>query len=367
MTKIVTEIRMLANAIAKPALLFYALPWLMLLLVLGTIAQRYIGLYQSQKIFFGSFILWVGLIPLPGAYTTIGIIALGLCAKLILKSPIKKQYAGTIIAHVSVICLLLGGLVTALSREEGYMVLGNGDSSHMVSDYHQRELAILKNGELIIAVPHDELHAGEVISNAKLPFTLTISNYCYQCKVVARDHPDVSLRGLAAKFDIASASLDAQDEKNQSGITFVLSGATKADGTYLSFEPLTEQPEFSVGKDKYKILMRPSERSIPFTIRLNHFEKLEYPGTEMARSYRSEVEVTDGALKWNTVIEMNQPLRYCGYTLYQSSFLDNEGKLFTVLAVVKNSGAIFPYLAIVTLCIGLIIHMLIIFSRRKTV
>jgi len=366
MTKIMTDIRKLAEAFARPTLLFYALPWLMLLLVLGTIAQRYIGLYQSQKIFFGSFVLWVGFFPLPGAYTTLGIIALGLCAKLLLKSPLKKHKAGTLIAHASMLLLLLGGLITAISREEGYMVLGDNDSSHQVLDYHQRELAIIKNGDVVEAIPHGELHIGKVITDPGIPFSITISNYCYQCKATARQNPDISLRGLAAKMDITSAPLDQEDAKNQSGVVFSISGASKeADGSYLSYEALNQQPEFTIGKDKYQVLMRQSERDIPFTIHLLHFDKVEYPGTNVARSYQSQVEVIDGALKWNALIEMNQPLRYRGYTLYQSSFIENDGKLFTVLAVVKNSGALFPYLAVLTLCIGLVIHLIIVFSRKK--
>src|SRR6201995_1098163 len=121
MSIIIKEIRSAAQFLAKPVLMFYALPWLMLLLVLGTVAQRYIGLYQSQKLFFGSFIFWLGVIPLPGAYATIGLLAIALCAKLVLKSPVRKHNAGTIIAHASVVVLLVGGLITAASREEGYM------------------------------------------------------------------------------------------------------------------------------------------------------------------------------------------------------------------------------------------------------
>lgn len=368
MVRLKADIRALASAFAQPTLLFYALPWLMIMLILGTVAQRYIGLYQSQKIFFGSFLLWVGYLPLPGAYTTLALIALGLCCKLLLKSPPRKHNMGVIVSHVSILVLLLGGLVTAVARQEGYMVLGDNDTSHLVSDYHQRELAILKNGSLVEAIPGNKLYAGYMIDDVRIPFSLHIVSYCYQCKPVARENSDIALRGLAGKFDIVPAPLDPEDAKNQSGVVFKISGTLKeADGTYLSYQALNEQPEFMIGKDKYQVLMRQSERSIPFDVRLIHFDKSEYPGTHEARSYSSKVEVIDGKLRWNTVIEMNQPLRYHGYTLYQSSFIENGGKLYTVLAVVRNTGAIFPYLAILTLCIGLVIHLIIIFSRKKAV
>ena len=41
-------------------------------LTAGTLAQKWLGLYAAQKIFFASFIIWVGPIPLPGGYTLTG-------------------------------------------------------------------------------------------------------------------------------------------------------------------------------------------------------------------------------------------------------------------------------------------------------
>jgi len=250
----------LLRALARPTLLFYALPWLMCLLALGTVAQRYIGLYQSQNLFFGSFLLWVGPVPLPGAYSLLALIALSLLANLALSLPFTRAQAGIILTHVSVVILLVGGLMTALDRQEGYMVLGEGESAHTVFDY--------------------------------------------------------------------------------------------------------QQPDFVGGQDRYSL--KPSAtRELPFTIRLKHFDKSDYPGTSMARSYDSDVVVKDGGLEWNASITMNHPLRLHGYTLYQSSFIDKDGRLLTVLAVVKNVGWLLPYLAIATLCVGLLLHLVILSARRR--
>ncbi len=366
MTRIIAEIRLLADILTKPSLLFYALPWLMLMLVMGTVSQRYIGLYQSQKLFFGSFIFRVGIIPLPGAYAAIGLIALALCAKLILKSPLRKHHIGIIIAHASVLVLLAGGLITAISREEGYLVLGDNEASHVVSDYHDRELAILKNGELLQKIPYTELSAGKGITDARMPFSVRILSYCFNCNMEMHGNSDPAVHDMAARFAISALTPEREDAKNQSGVVFEVAGnAGKAKGTYLTSQALNKQPEFSVGKDRYQVFIRQAERDIPFDLRLIKFTKSDYPGTDMARSYQSEVEVIDGALKWKTVIEMNQPLRYRGYTLYQSSFAEQDGKLFTVLAVVKNSGEIFPYLAISSLCVGLVIHLVTTFLLRR--
>jgi len=42
---------------AKPYILFYTLPWLMVLLVWGTIAQKDMGIYEAQAMFFSSWSL----------------------------------------------------------------------------------------------------------------------------------------------------------------------------------------------------------------------------------------------------------------------------------------------------------------------
>ena len=365
MNKITNHIKPLLNFLARPTLLFYALPWLMLLLVLGTVAQRYIGLYQSQKLFFGSFIFWLGVIPLPGAYAAIGMIALALCAKLALKSPLRRHNAGTIIAHASVVVLLVGGLITATTREEGYMVLADGQSGSAVSDYHNRELALMKNDRALMNVPRSEVYEGKKITDTQLPFSITVDKYCENCQVSGITNASAAMKGLAEKLTISSIALDPEDAKNQSGAVFEIAGAGEADGTYVTAQALNQQPEFSIGKDKYRIVLRQSERNLPFSLKLVKFEKSEYPGTELARSYRSEVEVTDGGLKWGKVIEMNEPLRYRGYTFYQSSFVNNDGKLSSVLAVVRNSGNAFPYIAITALCIGMLIHIAVRILRRK--
>ncbi|MEI6730894.1 MAG: cytochrome c biogenesis protein ResB, partial [Pseudomonadota bacterium] len=332
--------------------------------ILGTVAQRYIGLYESEKLFFGSFILWVGAIPLPGAYSILGLFAVSLALKLLFKSKFTKRNSGIIIAHASSLILLAGGLITSVYREEGYIVLENLQRDNVISDYYLRELSITKNGQQIGTIGNNELQAGTLFKQADLPFEIEIKNYCYQCNIVDRSDKNQKYKGLAEKFDIVAAGAAKNDAGNQSGVVFEIKNApTNYDGTYIGSEILNKQPEIIIGKDSYKITIQAVKRTLPFNLKLLEFEKREHPGTEIAKSYRSRVSVIDGKLDWKADIEMNSPLRYRGYTIYQSSFINNGDKILSVLAVVKNVGEIFPYLAVISLCIGLVIHLLIIFSR----
>jgi cytochrome c biogenesis protein len=70
---------------------------------------------------------------------------------------------------------------------------------------------------------------------------------------------------------------------------------------------------------------------LPFTIELKKFI-VEYYSTGMPRLFASEVQVTDGETgdTFPAKIEVNEPLRYKGVTVYQSSFDDGGSTLSLV-------------------------------------
>ncbi len=67
---------------------------------------------------------------------------------------------------------------------------------------------------------------------------------------------------------------------------------------------------------------------LPFSLKLNKF-LVDYYSTGMPSSFKSEVEVTDPdtGKSFSQTIEVNEPLRYKGVTVYQSSFDDGGSKL----------------------------------------
>lgn len=361
------QCRTLLNFLAKPTLFFYALPWLMVLLVAGTVAQRDLGLYRAEKIYFNALLFWLGPVPLPGAFLVLALMAVSLTAKLILKSPWRRGKLGTLITHGSMLVLLVGGLVSALGREEGYIELAVGDQSTAISDYHDRVLAVVRNGMTVAVVPESELAAGTAIALYRLPFQIKPQLYCRNCDPVARTAPvDPAFHGAAASMNLVAAPLLAQDEDNRAGVVFAVTGSdATVSGTYLAFDGLKQMPSLTVDSYHYDIIIRHAERELPFTVRLVDFQKTVHPGTDIARSYAATVAVIDGAATWQTVISMNEPLRYRGYTFYQASFIDRDGKLSSVLTVVRNRGQLFPYIAITMLCLGMGVHLTQHAARRR--
>ncbi len=354
--KFITNI---VRLLASPALVVYILPWLMILLVIGTISQRYIGLYESERLFFSAWVVWFGPVPMPGTYPTLGLLALALLAKISCKSKWVKQQAGIIITHIGALLLLFGGLVTAITSEEGYITLAEGQVINTVSDYHQREFAIIKNGKLLAAIAHNNLYDGLTVRPEGLPFVITIKTYCRHCVPQAIEKPLPQYRTIARKLTLLPAPLQKEDEDNMAGVIFSVTGAdAEQDGIYIVYEPTPHQPTISIGNDTYMIAMRKTQRPLPFAVKLNKFQKFTHPGTNMAREYQSDITIIEAnGLQWQHSIRMNEPLRTHGYTLYQSSFIDARGKPLSVLAVVKNHGFIFPYIASLIMAIGLLIHV----------
>ncbi|MCD8563108.1 MAG: cytochrome c biogenesis protein ResB [Alphaproteobacteria bacterium] len=367
----------LIRSLARPAIVFYTMPLLIALLIAGTLAQTQIGVYEAQKQFFASFILWVPLgddffLPLPGGFLLMGFIALNLTLKFILYSKWRWRQAGIILAHLGALTLLIGGLLTALFAREGYMALAEGQTSPFVYDYNARELSVFSGNEALAKVPFTALKQGQKLSIPTLPFTLTPLALCANCDITrredtAQDFLQGAARDLATKMALSSKALDKENEKNLAGLTFAVTGAGKnQDGSYIAFEAMPRPVTIKADGKDYQIIMGKVQRTLPFALELVTFKKTDHPGTDMAKDYSSDLIVHDGALNWKAHIEMNEPLRYRGYTFYQSSFDQGEkGKNISILSVVENKGRLVPYIGTIIIAAGLILHLALML-RRKT-
>ncbi len=354
-----TEPRQILDFFSGPKPFNYALPVAMLYLVVGTVAQKYIGLYAATQIFFSDPILWLGPVPLPGLPFVLAVITLNLTLKLILKSAWTRQKAGIIVTHLGALLLLYGGLFTALFSSEGYLDLLPDQEKSVVSDYHQREFVLLNTkGESLQSFPVSELNVGKSLRISQPPLKIEILESCRNCAIVARQDAGEDFKGMAANMSLKPAPLKIQDEENLTGATFSLEGS-QDDGNYLVLDEVPKLPEIRAGEETFLFALRKTQRPLPFTVKLLEFRRDLHPGTEMARAYESRVEIIDGQARWETVISMNQPLRYKGYTFFQSSFVQTPAGEMSVLAVVHNVGRIFPYLSGILMCLGLILHLVL--------
>ncbi len=351
--------------LASSKLVFFTLPWLMLLLFAGTIVQRSIGLFEAERLFFNSWFVWFGFVPLPGLYSVLALLTVGLITKLVFKYSWKRNQAGSILTHIGVLVLLIGGLVTALQAEEGFIALEKGEPVKLVSDYHKRELIVFKNEALFTTVPFDTL-SSESLSR-KLPFKVDLTYKCRNCAPKLEAHKSDAARGLAAEVILENQPLEKEDEANLSGISFTISGTQNDDGIYVLYEAIGRAVDINYKGDDFKLILHKQQRALPFQVRLNDFKKTSYDGSDIASEYQSEVSIIDeSGIEFTDIIYMNDPLRTQGYTLYQSSFIDVEqGEPISIIAVVKNKGFWFPYLASVIIGVGLILQTLSRLNRAR--
>ncbi len=117
-----------------------------------------------------------------------------------------------------------------------------------------------------------------------------------------------------------------------------------------------EQPvELLMGKDAVVVEYRPARRELPFAIKLLDFRKIDYPGTQMAAAFESDVELTDpqrGIILMRK-ISMNNPLRYRGFSFFQSSYIPGPPET-TVLSVRSDPGTPFVYAGFAIVIAGII-------------
>lgn len=360
------RIKRIGMFLSRPDVFFYTLIWLMILLVLGTVAQKYVGLYAAQQRYFASFIVWAGPLPLPGGMFTMAVIFLGLLSKLVFASPWRWKNSGVIITHIGALLLLLGGLITAFHTTEGSMTIVEGQGADFFSDYHKREFVVENTAarETFVSIPWKDIRQGAVVEVPQIKASIEILRACRNCVVSERevlpgDPMLKELRGHAQDVDFDSAPLEKEDTENRAGVLLRLKGAGEADGVYAAFDFSGENPQIAAGGASYRLDLRRARTYLPFEIQLTDFEKQYYPGTDLPRSFKSDIVLIDGDSEWRGVVQMNEPLRYRGYTFYQSSYMDTGEKEGTVFAVVKNTGRLFPYISSVVMCIGLLVHMFI--------
>lgn len=96
----------------------------------------------------------------------------------------------------------------------------------------------------------------------------------------------------------------------------------------------------------------PETSPLPFMLGLDDFRKEDYPGSDMAMEYESDVQLTIGdAEPVSLTISMNKPLEHDGWKVYQAGFV---GDSVTVLSVTKDPGLIPMYIGCTGLCIGIV-------------
>lgn len=107
--------------------------------------------------------------------------------------------------------------------------------------------------------------------------------------------------------------------------------------------------------DKRQVMLHfgPERKLLPFWVRLDKFHKVDYPGTDMAMSYQSDVGIIfPGQAEKKFDIYMNHPYAHGPWKVYQSSF---QGTTVSVFSVMHDPGLWLTYIASAFLCLGVVV------------
>ncbi|HOX50998.1 MAG TPA: cytochrome c biogenesis protein CcsA, partial [Fibrobacteria bacterium] len=118
------------------------------------------------------------------------------------------------------------------------------------------------------------------------------------------------------------------------------------------------------------ILLRRATHPMPFSVRLVSFKREDHPGSTRAKSFESRLLVQEAdAPPREALIRMNHPLRIGDFTVYQSSWREDErtGEERTILAVVENPAGKLPYWATFLVALGLAVHLIPRLRRPQAV
>ncbi|MDA3962867.1 MAG: cytochrome c biogenesis protein ResB [Planctomycetota bacterium] len=336
--------------LGNPAIFAWSSAWLMVLLVVGTIDQKYHGLYAAQDRYFSSWLLWAfDIIPLPGTRLTLTIVFVCLVCFCFTRRALRKP--GLLIAHIGAALLLLGGFLTETLRQEGTMPLLEGQAGVMIQSERAIELAAINESgpehDLVIAFSDASLQAAAELSHSQLGFRVHVLA-CHRN----------AIRGPAGSL---IAKPEAPDpEANSPAIEITVSG-TSHDGQHILVSGEAPLALTAQGQS-YRLQLRPARLLLPFSLRLDDVTARMHPGTDNPASFRSHVTVIrPNGDQRQAVISMNQPLRVMGYTIYQSHYdqtAEGERSGFTIAHdPVALLSFTYAYLSSIIMAIGLVIHL----------
>ena len=122
--------------IGSPKIFAFTVMWMIVLVFVGTIVQRDIGLYAAQMQYFSSWFTWFWFLPFPSGKLTMLIIFINLSCYFFRPNIFQTKKLGITITHSGVILMLVGGALTSFFSHEGSVVIDEGKVSNYYENYY---------------------------------------------------------------------------------------------------------------------------------------------------------------------------------------------------------------------------------------
>ena len=354
----------------------------------GTLAQVQLGVWGVQEHFFRTFFVLVRIpgtdIPFPafpGGYFLGGLLLINLISAHIYRFNLSWRKAGIQLTHFGLILLLLGELFTGLLQEEFQLRLQEGETRNYSESFRLNEVAVIDMSDDqfddVVAIPEEVIAQGSPVQHPKLPFRVVPRYYVPNANLQMQDQtpagastaPNIATQGIGPRLSVVPLRLTYRDNERNLPTAFLeLIGSDGTIGTWL-VSPMLVQPQiFDYAGRKWRIEFRFLREYKPFALQLLELRHDIYPGSDIPKNFSSRVRITGetGDEDRESLIYMNNPLRYHGFTFYQYQMDSANG--YSVLQVVRNPSWLVPYIACTLMTIGLLwqfLYHLRGFARKR--
>ena len=372
---------------------------LLLLTFLGTLEQVEHGLFESQKKYFESWVITsidlggclraMGVpandmalpILLPGGLLAMVVLTISMICGGLVRIRKNPRTIGVIIAHFSIVFMLISGAVEYGFKKEGQMTLLEGQTSDEFQSFHNRVIEVeqvdppAKDGKRSVVVIRDKFFGdltpthsegkARTFTHSSLPFELVLKNYQENCEPRATDGSEG--REPVDGYYLQPKPYNTTAEQNIDGIEAVVKDKAGVAQKGLLWGMAAAPWTVKVDGKTFLIDLTRERWTLPFSVRLDKFEHELHPGTRMSRKFSSQVTKIVGGHEEKHLIKMNEPLRDSGYALFQHSFggdAETPGqRQQSTLEVVQNPSDNWPLYSCIAVAIGLLIHFVSMLAR----
>jgi hypothetical protein len=367
-------------------LTIFCLGCAMVLVFLGTIDQVNIGVYEAENRYFKSFFLFFSpphsewKIPwFPGGYIVGSLLLINLIAAHIARFKLSWKKTGIVLLHSGLILLLVGQLFADLFVDlESQLRLDQGETKNYTESFYFDELAIIDttgaNSDRVISIPGSRLSKGGRIDLPVDDLRVVVNEYYPNSALINPSrlpqptYPHLSIGPMAVAVELEKTY--KQNERNLPAADFSVFQKDQLIGSWRLAAGFPRPIAFQAGSKNYQAVLRPKRFYKPFAITLVQFRHDRYAGTDLAKNFSSRIRLVDPTKHEDreSLIFMNNPLRYGGFTFYQAGFDNNDTT--TVLQVAQNPSWLVPYISCALIVVGMLLQFgmhLQSFVRRRVI
>ncbi len=229
-------------------------------------------------------------------------------------------------AHVRIIYEVPGSTNLQSKNELRFI-----DRSGLLPMYQVKKGSDVKEGTVEI---------GKSVSTGWMDFQFTVDQYDQRAEIERKFLPLPSASARADAVPAIQVELIKGDEKKT---IWLLQG---------------EMNQVRLGDEDFHMMYGLETKPIGFSLKLKDFVIETDPGTDKPASFKSEVTLKDAAkaIERDATIQMNQPLIYRGFKIYQSAYQQVPGEPdISIFAVAKDPGIPLKYAGAVILISGIMI------------